>query len=271
MPIQPRHDAAALVERAAPFARKAQRAAHKAQAQGAARLRWLAGRRVGLAYRLAGRHPATDVPDHVVAERVRAVLGVELKRLGVHGVHVEAIDRVVYLRGSVVLADAPRIEQLVLGVPGVRGVESYLDLLPSGGRPEHEAKPSPALDKMLVAAREEGCRPPMDRTAVLAVLMTFAARIPPGELRHLWSHLPSDVRGFLRPPVPLGETPHRLRQPAALYAAVAAASGLDAGRAEGVTARLLGILHSLVPEDAADVEAVLPGPLKPVWQLAGAL
>lgn len=249
-----------------PWFNRARRTARKGLARGDARMRWLAGRGSGLAYRASGRRPAEDVSDQVVAERVRAVLGVELKRLGLHGVHVACIDHVVYLRGRVGLGDAQQIERLVLGVPGVAGVQSYLEL-----RTDVKAEPSRVLERLLVLAREEGCHPPADHAAVLGVLATFAGRIPPGELRHLWSHLPPDVRGLLRPPVRLGQTPHRIRRLDDFYGAVAAAAGLEPDLAERVTGRLLAHLHNLVPEDAADVEAVLPGPLKTMWHLSGAV
>lgn len=272
MPVPHLHDPRALpVNGFEPtLLRRARRLLHRSQAVAAARVHWLSGRRAGLAYRLAGRHPDADVPDRVIAERVRAILGVELKRMKVHDVHVESVDRVVYLRGAVQLGEAGSIERLVLGVPGVLGVESYLELLPSSGTLTHVPH-SPALERMLVAAREEGCHPPDDRTAVLGALATFSARIPLAELRHVWVHLPTDLRGVLRPPVRLGATPHRIRQPENLYRAVAAASGVDVEVAQRLTGKLLAELHSLVPEEAADVEAVLPTPLKKVWHLAGAV
>ncbi len=244
---------------------KARRARRTGTARGATRLHWLRGRGAGLAYRAARRHPAVDAPDHVVAERVRAVLGVELKRLGVHGLHVACLEHVVYLRGAVGIGEAQRIEQLVAAVPGVRGVQSYLEL-----RSEHRP-PSRVLQQLLELVREQGCQPPWDHAAVLGVLATFAGRIPVGELRHVWSHLPQDVRGLLRPPVRVGEPPRRIRRLDDFYNAVAAASGLDPAQAERVTGPLLAHLHHLVPEEAADVEAVLPRPLKVVWHVSGAV
>jgi uncharacterized protein (DUF2267 family) len=265
LPLTDLHLPAAADKALRPLTHRARRLARKGIERTDSRLRWLAGRGTGLAYRVSGRHPAKDVPDQVVAERVRAVLGVELKRMGVHGVHVDCIDRVVYLRGTVDLGDAQRLEPLVAAVPGVLGVQSYLELAP-----DVQAEPSRVLARLLSLAREQGCHPPTDRAAVLGVLSTFAGRIPAGELRHLWSHLPGDVRGILRPPVRLGQTPHRIRRLDEFYRAVAAASGLEPEDAERVTGVVLSHLHALVPEDAADVEAVLPGPLKTMWHLTGA-
>ena len=101
-------------------------------------LRHAAGRLDGLSYRLSGRHPETDVPDNVLADRIRSDLGGLEKRRDLPHIHVMVEKRVALLHGDVATQDdADAIQQAVAAVPGVEGVKSHLHvgLLPSDTRP----------------------------------------------------------------------------------------------------------------------------------------
>jgi hypothetical protein len=106
------------------------------------RIRYLRGRARGLVYHLRGRHPSAEVPDVVLAQRIRSTLGPVQKRLDIPHVHVVVCDHVASLHGVVDRSeDAHTIEQTVLHVPGVNEVISHLrvglgpgDARPSAGR-----------------------------------------------------------------------------------------------------------------------------------------
>lgn len=236
-------------------------------------LRYLAGRLEGAAYRTrAGEHPAHDVPDQTIAERVRAMMGSDLKRRALDDVHIDVRRHIAYLRGHVPTPDdAHEVEARCLHVPGVDGVQSYLEVgpPPGTGGPDIVRLPSDQLVHILALARRDGCRPGTELAGVRAVLATFAERVPEGELRHLWAHLPADLRGLLHPPVRLGGAPQRIRHAADLHATIACAAGIDLPAAERLTTTLLHELRSLAPEENADVDAVLPRELKELWSAAG--
>lgn len=239
----------------------------------ARRRRWVAGHVRGAAYRLRGGHPAYDVSDLVLADRVRAELGKELKAHHLRDVGLDVWRHVVYLRGHVPThSDARLVEDRVLKVSGIDGVESYLDIgVPSTGEAEQVILlPSDALQRMLAEARRQGWRVPQDLSAVRAVLATFAERIPHTELAHVWSHLPHDLRGLMQPPARLGSTPRRIRHLDDFYEVIAIAAGTDRSKAERLTVAVLHELWQLVPDEAAHIQAVLPRELKQMWGLAGA-
>lgn len=101
-------------------------------------LRRHAGVLRGLSYRLLRRHPAADVDDRTLADRIRSTLGPLEKRLDVPHVHVMVVDGVAALHGDV--ADASQADQItraVAAVSGVRHVDSHLHvgLLKSDTRP----------------------------------------------------------------------------------------------------------------------------------------
>ncbi|HET6953729.1 MAG TPA: DUF2267 domain-containing protein [Acidimicrobiales bacterium] len=236
-------------------------------------VRHQAGRWTGASYRLRGRRPDPDVPDTVLADRVRSTLGPLEKRLDLPHIHVMVEDHTALLHGDVASPwQADELEQAVLAVSGVVGVESHLHvgLLPSDTRPsagsQHHA-PSPALGRLLAAASGAGVPESQARHAVRAVLGTFVDRLPAGERDQVAAHLPDDVRRLVATPRRIGEPAAQVRTVADLVARVAAQPGLP-GDAEQVTAAVLGTLRSLVPEEVADIAAVLPADLERFWQAA---
>ncbi len=93
------------------------------------RLHYAAGRMHGVAYRISGRQPDPAVPDPVLADRVRSVLGPVEKRLDVPHVHVMVEQHVALLHGDVgSVVDAEELEAAAAAVPGVRDVESHLHI-----------------------------------------------------------------------------------------------------------------------------------------------
>jgi hypothetical protein len=235
--------------------------------------RYLTGEARGACYRLAGRHPADDVDPHVLADRVRSALGPLEKRLDLPRVHVMAEGHVILLHGVVGSErDADELEQTVRRMPGVAGVESYLhvgllagDTRPSGG---HLIElPSEALTRLRSAAREAGADETTDTPVVRAVLATLAGRLPAGERDQFLSHLPHDVRALAQPPRRHGRSTRRVRH-VAEFVAASGADSIVPVHATHVVESILGVVRELVPEEAADVAAVLPSELKEFWRAA---
>ena len=224
----------------------------------------------GILYRLAGRKPDPDVADDVLADRIRSMLGPLEHRLDVPRVHVMVDHHVAILHGEI--ADersACRIENAVLDISGVSGVESHLhvglergDTRPSEGR-KHQP-PSPAMQTLLDAAKAGGAHEP--RAAVHAVLCGFSDRIPAEELAQVFAHLPADVRTVAGPPRRVGEHLTRLKTVPQLVAAVTAQGGIEPARAEEITRAVLAALRGVIPEEARDVAAVLPAELRELWE-----
>ncbi|MFP3901666.1 MAG: DUF2267 domain-containing protein [Acidimicrobiia bacterium] len=237
------------------------------------RLRHFGGRLRGLGYRLRGGRPDPGVVDEVLADRIRSSLGTLEKRLDIPHVHVMAEDHVVLLHGSVsTRSEADEIEQAVAGVSGVRGVESYLhvglgagDTRPSEGRAVEQ--PSEAMERLLGAAKSAGLEPRIARPAVRAILATFADRLPPSERDQVATHLPADVRELFAPPRRMRRKapPHTVDELVSRIAGTAPGT-LPADRSVQVTEAVLRELRSLVPEERADVAAVLPAELKAFWE-----
>jgi hypothetical protein len=101
-------------------------------------LRHAAGKLDGLSYRLAGRHPDPEIPDNVLADRIRSELGGLEKRRDLPHIHVMVERHVALLHGDVATEDdAEAIRQAVAAVPGVDGINSHLHigLLKSDTRP----------------------------------------------------------------------------------------------------------------------------------------
>lgn len=240
----------------------------------ARRSRDLTGRWSGVSYRLKGRRPDPDVADLVLADRVRSTLGPLERRLDVPRVHVMVEDHVVLLHGELPSpADAEAIESAVARVSGVLGVESYLHigLAPSDTRPSQgrEARhPSEARARLLAVVRATGVGEEHAPAALRSVLASFAERLPAEELGHLRAHLPDDVRVLFERPRRVGAPFRRVESVPELVAAVIAADGPDADVAPQVIGAVLAELKRLVPEEVADVAAVLPLELRTWWEEA---
>jgi Uncharacterized conserved protein (DUF2267)/BON domain len=237
-------------------------------------VRYMVGSAPGILYRLAGRHPDPNVPDDVLADRIRSGLGPLERRLDVPHVHVMVDHHTAILHGSVpTLADAALIEFAVMRISGVEGVESHLHhgLTPGDTRPSEGAitlAQSDALARLLDAAHEAGAGDPSG--AVHAVLCGFGDRIPTNERDQLLAHLPADVRVLMTGPRRTGSHP-RLRTVPQLVAAVVAEGGVEPPRAEGITRAVVATLRTLVPDEAPDVSAVLPEELRALWDSSPAL
>jgi uncharacterized protein (DUF2267 family) len=163
------------------------------------------------------------------------------------------------------------IERRVLEVSGVSSIESYLHVglatgttRPSAGRAAHAEQPSDARRALLQAARDAGASPDDAVVAARAVLGAFTDRIPEDERGQLLSHLPRDARALAGLPRRSG-TPSALRTVGELVASVTERGGISPERAETITEAVLGRLRTLVPEEAADVAAVLPPDLRALW------
>jgi len=228
----------------------------------------------GVSYRLAGRRPDPGVSDNVLADRIRSTIGPLEHRLDVPRVHVMVEDHVALLHGDVGRVDeARRIEETVAAVPGVEAVESYLHvgLLPGDTRPsEGRAGPaeSEARKRLLAAAVRAGVAESDAPTAVRVVLSRFAERLPAGERRHLLSHLPGDVRTMLDAPRRLGRPPRLRSLPDLVFLTLVSTNVIPPGAGRSVVTAVVGELQALVPEEAADVAAVLPSDLRRFWQAA---
>lgn len=257
---------------AASTGRCEQRAGHGRAGALGRRVRRARNRWRGTVYEIRGRHPSADVSDLVLADRVRSTIGPLQRRLDLPHVHVMVNDHVVTLHGDVASSDdVTRLVDEILGISGVRHVNSFLhlglitgDTRPSEGR-RATPPPSPALVQLIDAARRAGASD-APLFAVHAVLDAFFERIPPGERRHLISHLPRDVRALTEPPHVYGAGTARLRTADELFAAVSAHDPrLDDRSAAAVTAAVVAVLRQLVPEERDDVEAVLPHELRQLW------
>lgn len=262
---------AALVRPLTRVVRRARRRVRRAPDRVGARLRYLEGRIEGMRYRLRGGHPAEDVPDDVLADRIRSSIGSLERRLDTPRVHVMVEDGVALLHGDVP-GDAEHRELVdaVLGVPGVLGTVSYLHvgLLPSDTRPSEGravAAPSDALRALSDAAARAGAGLP--HHALRAVLSTFASRVPEGEREHLLQHLPEDVRRLTSPPARAGLDAREISDVGDLVAAVQASGALyDTTDPAAVVGEVVQELRRLVPEEAEDVAAVLPPELRRLWE-----
>jgi len=237
-------------------------------------LRNQAGQLRGTSYRLRGQRPDPDVSDDILADRIRSSIGPVEKRLDLPHVNVLVEDHVALLHGVVGTAEeAHQLETAVAAVSGVRDIESYLhvgigpgDSRPSAGK--LVVPPSEAHQRLVSAATGAGIESAAAESVVRAILASFADRLPDGERNQVASHLPADVRAMFTPPrrVRAAGSP---RTVSALVARIAAASTeLPEDKARDVTAAVLRELRTLVPEEAADVAAVLPSELRQFWQQA---
>jgi uncharacterized protein (DUF2267 family) len=221
----------------------------------------------GTLRRLAGTTPDPNVSDDVLADRVRSTIGPVEKHLDIPHIHVMVEDHIAILHGDVTDANtAIRIEDAVMNVSGVQGVESHLHhgLIPGDTRPSQGAAiPSTAMGTLLEAARKAGATDA--RAAVHAVLCGFSERLPADERAHVFAHLPSDVRALIGP-IPRRGARARLRTIPQLVGAVIASGEFGPEPAERIARAVVGALHDLVPEEARDVAAVLPADLRELWE-----
>jgi uncharacterized protein (DUF2267 family) len=236
--------------------------------------RHLAGRWQGVSYRARGGSPDPTVSGAVLADRILSTLGPLEARMDVPHIHVMAEDHIALLHGDVATGDqAEQIEAAVAAVSGVEGVESYLHvgLLPSDTRPSqgaHRQPPSAALRQLLGAATGAGVDKQHGPAAVHAILAAFLERLPAGERAQVATHLPADVRRLAGAPSRVGGSARRPRTVADLVARVVALDGVTAESAEPVIAAVLATLRALVPEEVADIGAVLPRDLARFWEEA---
>ncbi|MFA5891775.1 MAG: BON domain-containing protein [Actinomycetota bacterium] len=103
------------------------------------------GRLRGIEYRVSGKHPAPDVGDDILADRIRSTLGPIEKRLDIPRVHVTVFDHKAVLHGAIGNADEERaITEAVTSISGVSAVESRLHIGLSAGstRPSVGRKPA---------------------------------------------------------------------------------------------------------------------------------
>lgn len=222
----------------------------------------------GLVYRLRGQHPAVDVDDATLADRVRSTLGPVERALDVPRIHVMVNRRVVRLDGDVAsVADARRIERATHAVAGVADVDSHLHIGFSAAetRPSEGVGPAPSKQyRSLARAAQDAGAVEADR-AVHAVLLCFLARIPQGERAHVWVHLPRDVRAAASPAL-LEEDPAREARTLEQFAgAVAARTPSDREHMPEIIRAVLGALREALPEEAGDVATTLPPELRDAW------
>lgn len=230
------------------------------------------GRLAGMRYRLAGRHPADDVPDLVLADRVRSELGRTLHRLDIGHPNVMVTDGVVTLHGVVEHdEEAMEVAEAVSRVTGVRNVVSHLYIGPVAGewRPSEGravGAPSWAYRRLLRAALDAGADK-APGVAVQAVLRTLLTRLPSDESDQLFGHLPADVRSHVDRSQWKGDREGRRHDVESFVDAVVAAATptLLPERAQLVTESVLAVVRELVPEERNDVAAVLPPALRRLW------
>lgn len=231
-------------------------------------------------YRLAGGGPDPSVPDDVLVDRVRSMLGPLEKRLDLPRVHVSVMAGVAILHGCVGADDErTAIVIAVRRIPGIRSVDDRLhvglgagDTRPSAGR--HHPTPSRAYERLVTVARHAGDVDAESGARLAgAVVTTLAERLPPGERAHLLLHLPEDAQQLADLPRSAGESASRIRTVEAFLASVGRLADLDEAAVfprDLVVARaVLAELRAIVPEETDDVEAVLPRGLRELWRGVG--
>jgi uncharacterized protein (DUF2267 family) len=221
-------------------------------------------------YRLRQHHPDATVDALTLADRIRSTLGPLERALDVPHVHVMVQGHDALLHGDVATADeAIALERAVRRVVGVRRVDSHLhvgllgsDTRPSSGR-NAPPPPSAAKCRLLAAARRGGADDCHAAPAVRATLDVLFGRLPRDERRHLLSHLPADVRKMAFPPAhrPDVSDLHTVTE----FIAAVFAEESDPAATPAIVTEILAEIRRLVPEEAADVAAVLPSELRSLW------
>lgn len=238
--------------------------------------RWLQRREGawwGVSYQLKARRPDPDVSDLVLADRIRSTLGPLEKRLDLPRIHVMVDQHTAVLHGEVGTEhERTSIEKAVARVSGVVGVQSFLHLGLAQGdtRPSESKKEalvaSHARSTLLSAAREAGVAENHLTTAVRAILGSLAEKIPPHELAQVQAHLPADARELLHPPRRSGAAFRRTDTVSEFVAAVLSADGISPESAHDAVRAVFSALKDLIPEEVADVSAVLPHELRELWK-----
>lgn len=235
-------------------------------------VRYQRGRLEGLRYRMGGREPRPDVDDHVLADRVRSVLGPLEHRLDLPHVHVQSHAHEVLLHGEVASEEQAReLVEATKKVPGVLEVHSHLHvgLFAGDSRPSEGARhpaPSEGLVRVISAVRGAGVAEGSERAAARSVLSTFVSLLPKGERGHFLGHLPKDLRQLAAPPRPRWVGRPRIRR-LEEFSSIALAS-YDPSMRDAIVESVLGAVRALVPEEASDVAAVLPSQLRDLWRTA---
>ena len=214
------------------------------------------------------------VTDSDLADHVRTKLGPIVKALDLPRIHVMAEGLNVLLHGEVgTETDAIAIEDAVLSIPGVIGVESHLHvgLIPGDTRPS-QSKPGPS--KTMIRLREAtenlGIESMVAKSAALrGALTVLFEQIPPGERRHVIGHLPADVVAFINPRRNIGEAKVHWRRPLMLDVAVALRGGIPLEAAILLVPKLINVIRTAVPEEDADVQATLSRHLREFWSRQG--
>lgn len=222
----------------------------------------------GILYRLSGRRPDPDVADDVLADRIRSSLGPLERRLDVPRVHVTVQDHRAILHGDVATrAQAEAIEAHVAKVSGVRAVTSHLHVGLTAGEttPSGHAPPPPSHQLRALRAAAAGAGATDPDAAIGGVLAAFLARIPTDEADQVRTHLPLDVRRLLGPPRAPSPGARPARTAEELLGPLVEANVLDEDTAEPVARAICAELARLVPEEVADVAAVLPADLRAWW------
>ncbi len=217
---------------------------------------------------------ALHTTDHDLADHVRTKLGPLLHTLDLPRIHVMAEGFNVLLHGEVgTESDAVAIENAVLDMSGVIGVESHLHigLLPSDVRPS-QGKPgrSPTMTALIHATDDLGIDSMSARSAALrAALTVLFEQIPHSERRHVIAHLPTDVVTFVNPRRNIGEPRLHWHRPLMLDAAVSLRGGISLDTAILLVPKVIKVIRTFIPDEDADVQATLSQNLREYWSQQG--
>jgi uncharacterized protein (DUF2267 family) len=217
--------------------------------------------------------PAGHVTDQDLADQVRTALGPIVKALDLPRIHVMAEGLYVLLHGEVgTESDAVAIEDVVLNLPGVIGVESHLHVgLIAGDTRPSEGKPGPSemMSALMHAADNLGIEGVTAKAAAVRAAMTVLFdEIPPGERQHVIGHLPVDVVAFVKPRRHIGEERLHWRRPITLAAAISLRGGIKLDTAMMLVPKIIKVIRTFVPEEDADVQATLSEHLREFWAAA---
>jgi uncharacterized protein (DUF2267 family) len=218
--------------------------------------------------------PAAHVTDQDLADQVRTALGPVVKALDLPRIHVMAEGLYVLLHGEVGSeSDALAIEDVVLNMPGVIGVESHLHIgLIRGDTRPSEGKPGPSemMTALMHAADNIGIDGVTAKAAaVRAALTVIFDQIPPGERQHVFGHLPADVVAFVKPRRHIGEARLHWRRPINVAVAISLRGGIKLDTAILLLPKIIKVIRTFVPEEDTDVQATLSEHLREFWAQSG--